>query len=38
VRLIGRYSSLEVDEALAGWRDVCGRPQSLEWLLARTSE
>jgi hypothetical protein len=37
VRLIGRYSSREVDEALAGWRDVCGRPRSLDWLLARTS-
>lgn len=28
------YPSLE---AFAGWRDVCGRPQSLEWLLDRTS-
>jgi hypothetical protein len=37
VRLIGRYSSREVDdEAFAGWRDICGRPRSLEWLLART--
>jgi hypothetical protein len=38
VRLIGRYGSREVEEALHGWRDVCGRPQSLDWLLARTAE
>jgi hypothetical protein len=37
VRLIGSYTSREVEEAFAGWRDVCGRPRSLEWLLARTS-
>jgi hypothetical protein len=37
VRLIGSYTSREVEEAFAGWRDVVGRPQSLEWLMARTS-
>jgi hypothetical protein len=37
VRLIGRYGSREVEETFAGWRDVCGRPRSLDWLLARTS-
>jgi len=35
VRLLGSYSSREVDETFAGWRDVCGRPRSLEWLLDR---
>jgi hypothetical protein len=35
VRLLGCYSSREVDEAFAGWRDVCGRPRSVDWLLER---
>ena len=37
VRLIGSYTSREVDDAFSGWRDVCGRPRSVDWLLARTS-
>jgi hypothetical protein len=38
VRLIGRcYTSREVEEMLAGWRDVVGRAHSLDWLLDRTS-
>jgi hypothetical protein len=27
----------ELDHRLAGWREVCGRPRSLEWLLDRMS-
>jgi hypothetical protein len=37
VRLLGSYTAREIEEAFAGWRDICGRPRSLEWLLARTS-
>jgi hypothetical protein len=32
-----RFSAGEVDRTFAGWRDVCGRPRSVEWLLSRTS-
>ena len=36
VRLLAdRYSASDVDRVFAGWRDVCGRPRSLNWLLAR---
>ena len=38
VRLIGSYTSREVEEAFSGWRDVVGRPHSLDWLLAQTSK
>jgi hypothetical protein len=29
----GRFEAAELDRLLEGWRDRCGRPGSLEWLL-----
>ena len=37
VRVLGRYTAGGLERALAGWRDVCGRPHSLDWLLGQTS-
>jgi hypothetical protein len=38
VHLIGgTFTSAELDRRLAGWRDICGQPGSLEWLLAAVS-
>jgi hypothetical protein len=36
LRVVGRYGARELEETFAGWRDVCGRARSLDWLLART--
>jgi hypothetical protein len=36
LRVVGRYGARELEEIFAGWRDVCGRARSLDWLLART--
>jgi hypothetical protein len=35
LRVVGRYGARELEETFAGWRAVCGRPRSLDWLLAR---
>jgi hypothetical protein len=35
--LAGSFGAAELEWRLAGWRDQCGRPRSLEWLLARAS-
>ena len=35
VRVLGRYAAHELSTRLAGWREVCGRPHSLDWLLER---
>jgi hypothetical protein len=35
LRVIGRYGARELEQTFAGWRDECGRPRSLDWLLSR---
>jgi hypothetical protein len=35
LRIVGRYGARELEETFAGWRDECGRPLSLDWLLTR---
>ena len=35
LRVLGTYTARQVDELFAGWRDVCGRRHSLDWLLDR---
>ena len=35
LRVIGRYGARELERTFAGWRDECGRPRSLDWLLSR---
>jgi hypothetical protein len=35
LRVVGRYGARELEETFAGWRDACGRPRSLDWLLER---
>jgi hypothetical protein len=37
LRVIGRYGARELELTFAGWRDECGRPRSLDWLLQRSS-
>ena len=36
LRVVGLYGARELEETFAGWRDVCGRARSLEWLLGRS--
>jgi hypothetical protein len=35
--LAGRLDADELERRLDGWRDVCGEPGSLDWLLARAA-
>ena len=38
VHVLGhRYDEAALAQAFAGWRDVCGEPGSLTWLLARSA-
>jgi hypothetical protein len=35
--LAGTFGRAKLERRLVGWREQCGRPRSLEWLLARAS-
>ena len=38
VEVLGAFGDREeLEEALSGWRDKCGRPESAEWLRERAS-
>ena len=36
LRVVGSYGARELEQSFAGWRDVCGRARSIDWLLDRT--
>jgi hypothetical protein len=37
VQVVGRYDSFaELHRVIAGWEDVCGDADSIDWLMART--
>jgi hypothetical protein len=38
VRILGRIPSRQLDAAVEGWQDVCGGPESFEWLCSRMPE
>lgn len=39
VDVVGHFTdAVAVDDALGGWREVCGDPESLTWLVARVPD